>query len=61
MCQESLINYLDTALNKDKEIVPRKDIETFIHLGEQISHYEAVDDDVRDQDAQEHRITRPAY
>jgi predicted RNA methylase len=43
MCQESLINYLDTALNKDKEIVPRKDIETFIHLGDQISHYEAVE------------------
>lgn len=43
MCQESLINYLDTALNTGKEIVPRKDIETFIYLGEQISHYEAVD------------------
>jgi len=43
MCQESLIHYLDTALNKDKEIVPRKEIETFIHLGEQISHYEAVE------------------
>jgi type I restriction-modification system DNA methylase subunit len=43
MCQESLINYLDTALNKEKELVPRKDIETFIYLGEQISHYEAVD------------------
>ncbi len=43
MCQESLINYLDTALNTDNEIVPRKDIETFIYLGEQISHYEAVD------------------
>ena len=42
-CQECLINYLDTALNNDKEIVPRKDIETFIRLGEQISHYEAVD------------------
>ncbi len=42
-CQQCLINYLDTALNTDKEIVPRKDIETFIHLGEQISHYEAVD------------------
>jgi len=42
-CQECLINYLDTALNKDKEIVPRSDIVTFIHLGEQISHYEAVD------------------
>ncbi|MBA2526100.1 MAG: Eco57I restriction-modification methylase domain-containing protein [Pyrinomonadaceae bacterium] len=43
MCQESLINYLDTALNKDKEIVPRKDIETLVHLGEQISYYEAVE------------------
>src|SRR6266478_7080 len=72
MCQESLINYLDTALNsgsetigKEKrkqaefgdekteqtlltaptrrELVPRTDIETFIHLGEQISHYEAVE------------------
>jgi type I restriction-modification system DNA methylase subunit len=42
-CQECLINYLDTALNADREIVPRKDIETFIYLGEQISHYEAVD------------------
>jgi len=42
-CQECLINYLDTALNKNKELVPRKDIETFIRLGEQISHYEAVD------------------
>jgi adenine-specific DNA-methyltransferase len=42
-CQQCLISYLDTALDKEKEIVPRKDIETFIHLGEQISHYEAVD------------------
>lgn len=42
-CQECLINYLDTALNTDKGIVPHKDIETFIRLGEQISHYEAVD------------------
>ena len=42
-CQQCLINYLDTALNADREIVPRKDIETFIYLGEQISHYEAVD------------------
>jgi len=42
-CQQCLINYLDTALNKDKEVVPRADIETFIYLGEQISHYEAVD------------------
>jgi type I restriction-modification system DNA methylase subunit len=73
MCQESLINYLDTALNTRQkslvpeepkqaklfgepepeqmalkaamyeEVVPRADIETFVHLGEQISHYEAVD------------------
>ncbi len=42
MCQESLINYLDTALNKEKEIVPRKDIETFIHSGDQASYYEAA-------------------
>jgi type I restriction-modification system DNA methylase subunit len=43
MCQESLINYLDTAVNGDKEAVPRSDIETFVRLGEQISHYEAVE------------------
>ncbi len=42
MCQESLINYLDTRLNKDNEDIPRTDIDTFVHLGEQISHYEAV-------------------
>jgi type I restriction-modification system DNA methylase subunit len=43
MCQESLIDYLDTALNNDLQLVPRKDIETFVHLGDQISHYEAVE------------------
>ena len=43
MCQESLINYLVTAVNKEKQIVSRADIETFVHLGEQISHYEAVE------------------
>src|SRR5206468_3112217 len=69
MCQESLINYLDTAINsetrssrreeahseklaaKDQSLltsaateakIPRADIETFVHLGDQISHYEAV-------------------
>ncbi|HNV72925.1 MAG TPA: Eco57I restriction-modification methylase domain-containing protein, partial [Candidatus Ozemobacteraceae bacterium] len=42
MCQESLINYLDTALNKEKALVPRKDIETFIHTGDQAAHYEAA-------------------
>lgn len=45
MCQESLINYLDTALNKDRETVPRTEIEIFVHLGEQISHYETVPTD----------------
>jgi type I restriction-modification system DNA methylase subunit len=43
MCQEGLIGYLDEKLNKDKEIIRRSDIETFVHLGEQISHYEAVE------------------
>jgi len=43
MCQESLINYLHTAVNLGSQTVSRADIETFIHLGEQISHYEAVD------------------
>ncbi|MDZ4734401.1 MAG: TaqI-like C-terminal specificity domain-containing protein [Nitrospirota bacterium] len=42
MCQESLINYLDTALNNDTKTVPREDIETFIHSGDQASHYEAA-------------------
>jgi len=32
MCQESLINYLDTALNTNE--VSRKDIEAFIRMGE---------------------------
>jgi type I restriction-modification system DNA methylase subunit len=72
MCQESLINYLDTALNSGsetigrekrkqaelsdekaeqtlltastrREFVPRADIETFVRLGDQISHYESVE------------------
>lgn len=73
MCQESLINYLDTAVNTAeetmvpreavqlnlygppdpeqeplkasvrREIVPHADIETFVRMGEQISHYEAVE------------------
>jgi type I restriction-modification system DNA methylase subunit len=42
MCQQSLIHYLDTGLNKETQAIPRADIETFVHLGEQISHYEAV-------------------
>jgi type I restriction-modification system DNA methylase subunit len=69
MCQESLINYLDAALNSDsetigrekrkqaefgdekseqtlltaptrRELVPRTDIETFVHLGDQASFFE---------------------
>lgn len=43
MCQESIINYLDSALNHDSEIIPRANIETLIHVGDQISHYEAVE------------------
>ncbi len=43
MCQDSLINYLDTALNENADVISRPDIETFIHLGEQISHYESVE------------------
>ena len=43
MCQESLINYLDTSVNTPEPTVPRADLETFVHLGDQISHYEAVD------------------
>jgi hypothetical protein len=42
MCQESLINHIDTAINKEMELVSRKDIDTFIHLGEQYSFYEAA-------------------
>lgn len=43
MCQESLITYLDTTVNQDAVRVLRADLETFVHLGDQISHYEAVD------------------
>ena len=43
MCQESLIDHLHATLNIDNQTIPRTDIETFIYLGEQISHYEAVD------------------
>jgi Eco57I restriction-modification methylase/TaqI-like C-terminal specificity domain len=40
MCQESLINYLDTTLNPESSQVPRSDIETFIREGDQAAHYE---------------------
>jgi type I restriction-modification system DNA methylase subunit len=42
MCQKSLISYLGTTVNGDKELIPRTDIETFIHLGEQAAPYEAA-------------------
>ena len=71
MCQESLINYLDTAVNSGtetvgterrkqgllgdenaeqtlltatvrKELIPRADLEAFIHSGDQASYYEAA-------------------
>ncbi len=42
MCQESLINYLETALNKGNDSVPRGDIEAVVHLGDQAALYEAA-------------------
>jgi type I restriction-modification system DNA methylase subunit len=42
MCQESLINYLDTILNPESTEVPRADIETFIREGDQAAHYESA-------------------
>jgi type I restriction-modification system DNA methylase subunit len=41
MCQESLINYLDTTLNPESSVVPRADIEALIREGEMAAHYEA--------------------
>jgi len=42
MCQESLINYLDTTLNQESNEVPRTDIEAFIREGDQAAHYESA-------------------
>lgn len=42
MCQQSIVNYLDTALNSAKKQLLRRDIETFVHLGDQASLYEAA-------------------
>ena len=47
MCQETLINYLNASVNRDTELISRLDIETFVHSGEQISHYESVDTNYR--------------
>jgi type I restriction-modification system DNA methylase subunit len=42
MCQESLVDYLATAINKEELAVPRTDIEIFVYHGEQYSFYEAA-------------------
>ena len=42
MCQESLINYLATALNSGKMTVPRDEIEVFVHSGDQAASYESA-------------------
>ena len=42
MCQESLINYLGTALNVNSQIIQRADIEALIIEGEQAAHYETA-------------------
>ena len=41
-CQGSLINYLDTAVNKEGQLVPRTEIEALIHSGDRIAHYDVV-------------------
>ncbi len=40
MCQESLMNYLETALNASGRVIERVDIEALIREGEQAAHYE---------------------
>ncbi len=49
MCQESLINYLDTGLNRPAKpragqsiVVPRKDVEDWIRQSDQFAHYAAA-------------------
>jgi hypothetical protein len=37
MCQESLIHYLDTTVNKNGQVVSLPEIVTSVHLGQQIS------------------------
>jgi type I restriction-modification system DNA methylase subunit len=41
MCQKSLVNYLDERVNREREVVAMVDIETLVHLREQISHESA--------------------
>lgn len=47
MCQQSLVHYLHSSLNHSGADVSREDVDTFVRLGEQISHYEAVDTSYR--------------
>ena len=42
MCQESLINYLDTAVNQPDRIMERADLEALIREGKQAAHYETA-------------------
>jgi type I restriction-modification system DNA methylase subunit len=49
MCQESLINYLDNGLNRPAKrpagqsiLVPRKDVEDWMHQSDQFAHYAAA-------------------
>ena len=42
MCQESLINYLDTTVNQPDRIMERTDLEALIREGEQAAHYETA-------------------
>ena len=42
MCQNTLINYLQTTLNRSGEVIARADIEAFIREGEQAAHYETA-------------------
>jgi len=43
MCQETLINHLIASMGQRGVHLTRTDVETFVRLGEQISHYEAVE------------------
>ena len=42
MCQQCLINFLDSSINSDAPTIERGDIATFILHGEQFSFYEAA-------------------
>ena len=42
MCQESLINYLDTAINSPGQAIARADLEALIREGEQAANYETA-------------------